>query len=191
MIDIVFPKNNEDEFIRMAELIGLEGLCFVYETPRDTSLFQNNTRIKISSAILCTPDNIRKYKGKYITIIKSPDDQTRLRTIIEQAKPDIIYGLETANRADFIHHRASGLNHVLARIANVNDLVVGFSFSDVISAPPRKRAAYLGRMRQNIIFSRKFKFKTRIATFTDNPWMMRPENDLESLFRTIGKSRGD
>lgn len=31
MLDIVFPKNNEEEFIDMAKKLGYLSLCFVYE----------------------------------------------------------------------------------------------------------------------------------------------------------------
>jgi hypothetical protein len=42
-VDIVCPKKNEKEFIRMAEKLGIEGVCFLY---RSSSDFQRIRKLK-------------------------------------------------------------------------------------------------------------------------------------------------
>ncbi|MFH1073156.1 MAG: hypothetical protein V1743_07050, partial [Nanoarchaeota archaeon] len=53
MIDVVFPKGNESEFISLAERLGLSGICFVYSKPTDISSFQKSSKLKLFSGILC------------------------------------------------------------------------------------------------------------------------------------------
>jgi RNase P/RNase MRP subunit p30 len=182
MIDIVFPKDNEKDFIKMAERLGLEGLVFVYYAPKDISPFKKDTKLNLSSGMLCKPDDVRKYKGKFLTLVEAPEDQEKIRHIIEQVRPDILFNLEFARRKDFMHHRASGLNHVLAQLAADNDVAIGFNFSALLSLSQRERAICIGRMSQNMMFARKFGFLIVVASFSSVCWMMRGEVDLKSLF---------
>lgn len=186
MEDIVFPKGNENEFIAMAEKLGIASLCLVYDSPKDISGFQKKTRVTLSAAILCRPEDVKKYKGKFLTIVRAPEDQTQLRHIIERVRPDILFGLEFHRRKDFLHHRASGLNHILAAIAKEKGVAIGFNFSALLNAKPRERALFIGRMMQNIKFSRKFKFRTVIASFAESQCEMRSERDIGYFFRGLG-----
>lgn len=188
MIDIVFPKGNEKEFISIAKRLGLKGLCLVYDRPTDIASFQKDSDLKLISGVLCSPDDVRKYKGKHMTICRAPDDQSKIRTIIEQSKPDIIYGLESARRKDFIHHRASGLNHVMAQLAAEKGVSVGFSLSDVLAAKLKDRPVIMGRMMQNIRFARKYGFGTVFASFAGEPYDMRAKKDISSFFVCLGMS---
>lgn len=191
MIDIVFPKENETEFIKTAELLNIKQLCFAYEKPVDVSIFQHQTKILLSSAVICRPEEVRKYKGKIVTIVNAPEDQSKLRHIIEKIRPDILVGLEFHRKRDFIHHRASGLNHILAELAKQKKVAIGFSFSDILKAKPRDRAIYMGRISQNIHFARKFGFKTVIASFADSPWNLRSKNDIVSFFIALGMTAAE
>ncbi|MBW2972347.1 hypothetical protein KY359_04895 [Candidatus Woesearchaeota archaeon] len=190
-MDVVFPKDNEQEFIAIAEKLNIESLCFVYDRPKDIAEFQKHTKIRLSHAILCEPDDVKKYKGKYATIVKAPEDHTKLRHIIEKIRPDILYGLEFHRKKDFIHHRASGLNHVLATLAQQKGVAIAFGFSEIIAAKPQDRARFIGRMMQNIRFARKFKFRTVLASFAADPWHMRGKQELVSFFAGIGMNAAD
>jgi RNase P/RNase MRP subunit p30 len=186
MIDYVFPKGNEKDFIVMAEKLGISSLCFVYDRITDISNFQRVTKIKIVSAVFCEPQDVKKYKGRYLTIVSAPTDQSTLRQIIEKEKPDILLNLESGGRKDFLHHRASGLNHVLAVIAREKDVSVGFSFSSILNANPKERSVIIGRMMQNIMFAHKFKFNVVLASFARDPWHMRSGYDLAAFFTSLG-----
>jgi RNase P/RNase MRP subunit p30 len=186
MMDIVFPKDDEKEFIKMAERLGLEGLVFVYSAPKDITAFKNDTKLKLSSGILCKPEDVRKYKGKFLTLVEATEDQEQIRHIIEQVRPDIIFNLEFARRKDFMHHRASGLNHILAKLAADNDVAIGFNFSALLGLSPRERAICLGRMSQNLMFARKFKFGVVIASFANSIFRMRSEKEFSSFFSVLG-----
>jgi RNase P/RNase MRP subunit p30 len=191
MIDIVFPKDNEKEFIQMAQRLGFEGLVFVYTSPKDVAQFQKDTKLRLSSGILCRPEDVRRYKGKLITIVDAPEDQDKIRHIIEQVRPDILFNLEFSRRKDFIHHRASGLNHVLAKLAADKGVAIGFNFSGLLSLPQRERAVVMGRMMQNLMFARKFRFETAIASFACSHFHMRSAQDVCSLFASLGYLRRD
>jgi len=186
MIDFVFPKGNETDFIVMAEKLGISHLYLVYSKITDISNFQKNSKVKLSQAVLCEPHDVKKYKGRFITIVSAPADQSTLRQIIEKEKPDILLNLEFGGRKDFLHHRASGLNHILAVIAREKDVSVGFGFSSILNANPKERSVVVGRMMQNIVFAHKFKFNVVLASFARDPWHMRSGYDLAAFFTSLG-----
>jgi RNase P/RNase MRP subunit p30 len=188
MIDIVFPDNNEQEFIDLALRLGLKGLVFVYSRPTK-STFKHPENFFVDKAIVCRPDEVRKYKSNNITICIAPDDQSKIRTVIEQSKPHILLGLESSSRRDFMHHRASGLNHVMANLCKEKGVCVGMSFSDIITSPTHRQSLIIGRMLQNARFSKKFGFCTVIASFAKDPYMLRAPKDLESFFVALGMDK--
>ncbi len=177
-IDIVFPKNNEKEFIEMAQRLGYGSLCFVYDRP-DTKKY--STRLHIYKGVLATVRTVGRFRNSDLVLVKSSGQD---RLAVEKAKPDVIFSLEGSKKSDFIHQRNSGLNHIMCRLASQNNVAVGFSFDLLLGTRMRSRA--MGRMMQNIRLCRKYKVRTVIASFASSPYRMRSPHDLESLFTTLG-----
>ncbi|MFC1698012.1 RNase P subunit p30 family protein [Nanoarchaeota archaeon] len=177
MIDIVFPNNNEKKFIEIAEKLDIKELCFIY---KDKIKEIKSDNVKIYYGILTTPKNAIKYKVDLILIKGSEKGRSAIDTKIV----DIVYELEDSTRSDHTHYRLSGLNHIMAKLAKTNKVNVGFSFSSLLNS--KDKAVTFGRLRQNIRLMRKFKFNGIIASFAQEPYEMRSESDLKSLFISIG-----
>lgn len=187
-MDIVIPHNNEEEFIVMAEKLGYTDLCFLYSFNDYLSKQKKSetNKIKIFEGVLADNKCIYKIKAKlkkdnvFVAVRSSSND----REIIEKSKPDIIFSFEDIARKDFIHQRASGLNHILCRSAKENMVIIGFSFSSILNA--ENKNFVLGRMMQNTQLCRKFKVRTIVASFAQNHFEMRSAHDLISLFEILG-----
>lgn len=113
--------------------------------------------------------------GKEIKVVKNPKREELSRNI------DVAYGFEESSKRDFIHHRNSGLNQVLAKIFAEKDIIIGFSFSSVLKNP-----LIIGRMRQNVRLCRKYGVKMVFGSFASDSFEVRSFVDLESFARTIG-----
>ena len=100
---------------------------------------------------------------------------------------DLIYGLELSGRKDFIFHRNSGMNQVLAKIAQVKNITIGFSFSDFMKA--KNKAELLGRMQQNYRLCKKYGVKTLIASFAHKPEELQDKTTLDAFKRIIEKRK--
>ncbi len=213
MLDIVLPQGNEHEFTTLAQKLGFSELCFLYSIEQFRELgdqqrtttnesFQiispnkknkeekgsedNGTKIKIHYGILADPRKVLRDPAKYAKLnaliaIKSSEHD---RAIIENDACDIIFGIENDSRKDFLHHRASGFNHILAKQTADNKLTYCFSVSDIIRA--RNQHLLLGRMMQNIGICKKYKVKTFIGSFALSPLEMRSFHDMKSLFKLMG-----
>ena len=197
MIDVVIPNNNEEDFIAIAEKLGYNGLCFLYDFSDYLSKKKKfgDNKIKIHTGILADNKNLNKIKNvleKQSFLSELKNEQTFIAVkssyndmnIIEKFKPNIIFSFEDNNKRDFIHQRASGLNHILCRSAKENDVIIGFSLSSILNAEDKYKV--LGKIMQNIMLCRKFEVKTAIASFAQNSFGMRSPHDLASLFRTLG-----
>lgn len=190
MIDIVVPNNNEEEFITIAEKLVYKGLFFLYN-PNDyldkhKKLKIKNTKIKIHIGVMVDNREIHKVKNelkneKDFIVVKS---STNDKEAIEKLKPDVIFSFEDNIKKDFVHQRASGLNHILCKSAKDNGVMIGFSLSSILNTEDKHKI--LGRMMQNIGLCRKYKVKMIIASFAQSPFGMRSPHDLIGLFKVLG-----
>ncbi len=181
MTDIVFPNKNEEEYLEIAQKLGITGLIFVYKNK--TEFYTKKTPITITNALLVEPANVRKAHDNGIIAVC-----TASREAIERGA-DIVYGFELTEAKDPTHFRAGGLNQVLCKLAADKKVQIGFSFSAILNSYGQKRAILLGRIMQNITFCRKYKTPTRIASFATSPWEMRAPNDLAAFFAQLGISK--
>ena len=77
MIDIVFPNNNEKDFIKIAEKIGYKEICFVYSIQKIKSKKQTSKKLKIKYGILTEEKNINKAKKLSNIVLVDCSDNTR------------------------------------------------------------------------------------------------------------------
>ncbi len=188
--DIVFPKNNEAEFISIAKKLGYSKLCFVYDDLEKIKKLKakkdkkkTKEKPEIIYGILTNFKNTQKTKqAADLVLIESSEDD---RKILENSDEVILFNLEINKKPDFMHQRASGLNHVMCKLAYRNDISIAFPFSTILTYENRKRAELIGRIMQNIKLCRKYKVKTIIASFAKKPHEMRAPKDLISFFTNI------
>ncbi len=177
--DIVFPEGNEAEFISMAEQLGYSGLCFLYKNARNSQ--QPKTKPDICYGYV-NQDKNKKSKPAYgLYVSLNPDNP---RHIIEQKLADVVFSLEQNQGHDFIHQRNSGFNHILAKLAEKNNIAVGFSLSLLL--PEKSRPKIMGRMMQNIMLCKKYNVPVVVASLAKSPFQMRAPKELISLFSELG-----
>src|SRR3989344_499802 len=172
--DITIPQNNEAEFAEIASKLGIKKLYFLYES-------NNFSEEKINKKLELIKE---KFNLNFETgiIVKNQDKD---RFLIESKKVKLIYGFEELGRKDYLHQRASGLNHIMCELARKNNVFIGFSYGSLLNGEV-KASLVLGRMTQNIKLCRKYKVKTIIGSFAENPFDLRAPHDLANLFKMFG-----
>ena len=187
MPEIVFPKDNENEFIKLAEKLDIKELFFIYQFQKDIRSLnskvkdlQKSTKIKLRLGIFASSKDIFKARQSANFVITDSNDQS----IFEKARPNIVFNLEQQEKKDHTHFRSSGFNQVLAKAAHKNKITIGFSLS---SLNTNKRTLILGRMLQNLRFCKKYKVNTVFACFSSDPWDLRSEKDRISLLNLLNQ----
>ncbi len=192
MPEIVFPNDNEAEFIEIASKLELKKLYFLYDfddyseekIKKKLNLIKNHHNVTLEIGFLVNQKNINKaYKQSKLLIVKSSDSD---RFFIESKKIRLIYGFEEVHKKDYLHQRASGLNHVICELAKKNNVAIGFSYSSLFNKDSATLSLIIGRMMQNISLCQKFKVKTIIASFSEKPFDLRASHDIMSLFTMLG-----
>ncbi|MBS1267071.1 MAG: Ribonuclease P protein component 3 [Candidatus Woesearchaeota archaeon] len=194
-IDIVFPKNNENDLIKTAQKLRIMGLCMVYDYDsskikqirKNLQKYRKKYNLEINLGLSANLKQIRKAKKlAELVITKSTTNSSNNRKNFEKYKPDLIYDLELDKRPDKIHYKRSGLNQVLCKLANKNEIMLGISFKSILNAKSKNRIRLIGRINQNLKYYRKYKVKIIIASFASNKWEMRHSSDLRSVATVLG-----
>ena len=170
-MEIVFPQNNENEFVEMALKLSYREICFAYLENSIPNESPATKKLSIKTAIL-NPKNPAKAKNKADFVISDEN----ARQSFENKDIDIVFGLEAKAKSDFNRQRDSGLNQVLCEIARKNEKIYGFNFMDVLFA--KNRPMIIGRMMQNMELCKKYKVKTIIFSGAKEPIGMRNGRDL-------------
>lgn len=118
---------------------------------------------------------------KGIVIVEGGDDKIN-RAALENKKVDILLSPEKGRGKDYTHHRNSGLNQVLCKLAAKNKIAIGFNFDDIVAS--KNKEVLMGRMMQNIRFCRKFKVRMVLIGKRD-------KKDLFIFAQTLGMTPGE
>lgn len=124
-------------------------------------------------------EKIRSAKGK--NVIFSSDDDELNRKILEKEKINVLL-LNQENRKDKMKQRDSGFNHVLAKIAKKNNVILGINLHEILENKGKKKAEILARIRQNVKICSKEKLKMK---FISAKRQMNPY-DIKSLGLILG-----
>lgn len=109
--------------------------------------------------------NLIKNNKKPI-IVKSQDSEFN-RKILEYGKFDVLIDLEYSDKPDSLKQLESGLNHVLAKFAAKNNIMIGFDLNRFSNLRKKEKAIILGRIMQNIKICRKAGAKITIINIKD------------------------
>lgn len=185
--DFVIPSNNEEEFDLIAAKLGYKKLYFLYDFNEykdeiEKKLEKLNIDFEIGFIVNKRNAGNASKKSKLLAAKSSADD----RELIESKKVKLVYGFEDVKRKDYLHQRASGLNHILCDIASNNNVAVGFSYSSLLNKNAQDVSVIKGRMMQNIALCQKYKVKVVIGSFSSEPYEMRAPHDLSALFEILG-----
>ncbi len=178
--DIVFPNNNEKEFIIIAKALGTKELLFVYPYGKEKQAPAKESGIILQMAVLATPEQLQR-KGLQQEYVVVQSQQEKDRWSIEKAKPSLLYGFEFQEQKDFMHQRNAGLNHVLATLMAERGIAYGFPVAKLLSAPRHLQPVILGRLQQNIMLCKKYKVEIVLASFATDPRDMRNLRDVWCL----------
>lgn len=112
-------------------------------------------------------------------IVISKDYDTN-RRLIERKKIKILVDVHMNNFKDNLHFRSSGLNQVICKLMNKNNVALGISLASI------ENGLMLGRIKQNIKLCRKYKVKMKFFSFAKGKYEMRAREDMIPFLRAIG-----
>ncbi len=112
-------------------------------------------------------------------IVESKDYETN-RKLIEGKRIKVLVNPHINSYRDSLHFRASGVNHILCKLAHDNEIAFGFSLDSM------NNAVMIGRVKQIITLCRKYKVRVLFFSFAKNMYELRGMQDMLSLLRVLG-----
>lgn len=147
-------------------------------------------KLKLSIIVMIVDtDNINEARNKILKInrehpqeeiiVISKDDNYN-RKILEMKEVDVLL-LKIHNRKDALKQRNSGLNEVLCKIANGNNIKIGIEIDELKKLGKKEKALALSRISQNIFLCKKI--GCQIVVYPNNK---HKKQDVMSLFLILG-----
>ena len=193
-MEFVFPNGNEKGFIDIALKLCIKKICFLYDSHEyiikkkqgkqavGADLSRDGLGVEIGLLVKSNDIGVASTHCKFLAAKSSDND----RALIEGKKIRLIYGFEESARRDYMHQRASGLNHVLCELCSRNNVAVGISYGMLLNADSESCCVLMGRIMQNIRLCQKYKVKIVVGSFSGNPFDLRSPHDLRSLLANLG-----
>lgn len=124
-----------------------------------------------------------KEENKNLRIIFSSEEDELNRKVIEKIPEIDILLIPLAKRKDFMKQRNSGFNHVMAKAAKKNNVLIGIDFDEILDSRNNlEKSKILSRVMQNIFLCNKNKLK---IIFISKKYK-RNSRDLKSLGLVLG-----
>ncbi len=183
---------NLEEGVRIAESLGLSGICATinWTKQKDFEEFKERisglkTRIDVAVAVELDGKagrvrDLAKFLRKHVDIISvHGGDSAVNRIAIETPEVDILIHPEF-KRED------SGFDHVMAKLSKKNNVAIEFSFSDLIYTYKKDRASILSKLLENAKLVKKFGSPFVLTSGAFNEWNLRSGSELLSFGRVLG-----
>lgn len=175
MFDVVIPNKNEDEFIEMALSLGYKEIVFL---SKDLKYKYSSNRINVKKAYLASTTNQIGQAKKNFDYVFAPADR-----MFFESKVHYIINAELFDRKDSFHYRKTSLNQVHAKLARDNNIVIVYSFNNLLD---KNRIVTLGRMFQNAKLINKYKLKHESFSLATSPINMKSRTILDALKKVLG-----
>ena len=169
-VDVCFPKDNEKEFIEIADKLGTGGLVFLYDVKTKIPEIKNS-KIKIWQFYL---NNNPGYNKKNIVFRNNLDKITK--------KKQIIYfydGFEKIKKN--FHAPSKNITQVKIKTLKEQENMFGISFSHLLKSSPEE----IETVKFIVKLCAKYKLKMFFASFAEKPVLLRAKSELLSVMKEI------
>lgn len=124
---------------------------------------------------------INKYRNKSNYISCLGGDLKVNRSVCENHRIDVL-------SRPYYKRRDSGMNHVLAKEAQRNNVAIELCFRDILNNRLKYRARVISSFKEIMMFHRKFKFPLILTTDSKSIYHVRSTRDIAAFFKSVGFS---
>ena len=113
------------------------------------------------------------------------EDYEKKRNVLKNGRIKILLNPHLTSRNDSLHFRNSGLDQVLCKMMNENNIAMGLSLDKI------NNYIEIGRIKQNIRLCRKYKIKIVFFTFAIDIYGLRNRIDILAFLEVLGMTPGE
>jgi ribonuclease P/MRP protein subunit RPP1 len=185
--DMLVRASPDRELTERAREMGWSGFCSVTDSDKIGKEKEFRSReIDVSRGILLEPKNVsdvprmaRKHRNFEIVCVRGGSPEMN-RAVVETPEVDILTGHS--------HEGRSGINHVIARLARENNVMICFDFGELLSSYKKTRSWIFSTMSQTAREVNRHRAPVCITSGAQSLWEIRSPSDLLSFSRLLGIS---
>ncbi|WP_407355907.1 ribonuclease P protein component 3 [Methanolobus sp. WCC5] len=182
-------KNTVEEMAVLASRFGYAGIAITnpfdsFDSTKGT-VFQG---IELFSAVEINVDNasrlhglVGKYRNLADVIVVRGGNENINRAAVENPNVDVL--------ANFGSMKDNGLNHILARSANDNDVAISFDLAELIGQRGGRRVRALSNFRKDLELARKYDVPFILTANARSVFDLRAPRELIALAGLFGMTR--
>lgn len=157
---------------------------FIYDMFRDVTLMNEDMEIlkfarELGYSKIYFKEEIRNFNMVFI------ENYEKKRKAVENSNIKILLNPHLVSKKDSLHFRNSGLDQVLCKSMNKNEISLGISLDKI------RNFIDIGRVKQNIKLCRKYKVKILFFSYAENKYQLRNVKDLISFLEILGMTPGE
>jgi ribonuclease P/MRP protein subunit RPP1 len=178
--DMLIRARPDGGLLERAREMGWSGLCSVGDSGKTKA---GSVGIDVSRGIILKPERasdvprlVRKHRNFEIVCVQGGSPEMN-RAIVETPEVDVLTGHSP---------EGSGINHVIARLARENEIMICFEFRDILTSYKKSRSWIFSAMTQAAREARRHRAPVCITSGAQSLWEMRSPSDLLSFSRLLG-----
>ncbi|MBI4176568.1 MAG: hypothetical protein HY518_05160, partial [Candidatus Aenigmarchaeota archaeon] len=186
--DLCLRPDNIEKAIEFARKLGWEGIGLLFNDLRQAEEAKKNIQknIDVTPGIMIKTDKT----GEMQKMVK----QNRMKSeliVVEGVSEEINRAALETEEVDILimdPKAETGFNHIMARLAQKNNVAVCFSFQDLLHSNKKMRADVFHRYLEIAKLCRKFRSPFVVSSCAQSEWDLRSPSDLLSFGRLLGFS---
>lgn len=185
-------ESSIQEIAERAKLLGFKGICFAenFESLRQLEKLREKTSgisKKININIFLGFEARNKYelkklvsiRKKYDILLVNGSDLNLNRKAVETPEVDILTNPE-------IGGKSSGFNHVMAKLANKNNVAIEVNFREILLSYKNTRSRVIKNITKNVGLCKKFKAPLITCSGAISHWQLKDPKVLVSMGCLLG-----
>ncbi len=183
--DMLVRARPDRGLLERAREMGWSGLCSVADSDKTSQVFRSG-EIDVSRGIMLEPKRAsdvprlaRKHRNDFEIVCVRGGNPELNRAVVETPEVDILTGHSP---------EGSGINHVIARLARENDVMICFEFGELLSSYKKSRSWIFSAMSQAAREVNRHRAPVCITSGAQSLWEIRSPSDLLSFSRLLGIS---
>jgi len=182
--DMLVRARPDGKLLERAREMGWSGFCSVIDSDKIGKEGFRSSEIDVSRGILLEPKRAsdvfrlaRKHRKDFEIVCVRGGSPDINRAAVETPEVDILTGHSP---------EGIGINHVIARLARENNVMICFEFGGLLSSYKKSRSWIFSSMSQAAREVKRHKSPVCITSGAQSLWEVRSPSDLLSFSRLLG-----
>ncbi|OYT42100.1 MAG: hypothetical protein B6U78_02025 [Candidatus Aenigmarchaeota archaeon ex4484_224] len=184
--DIIFANDLDElkEMLEVGKKLGFKRFCQIFDFKKFNEKIEEEVKeigkeleidlcIGVEVKTFNQIETIRRKRKNFEFVIVRGGNVSLNRKALDTKEIDLIYNLPTKAN--------SGFNHIMAKIARKNDVLIGINFRNLLEKNENERIKFIKALKLNLKLAKKYKAKIVVFSGAKNKFELKDPKILISF----------